>query len=245
MVTLFIITHQLPHSVIPSLGCLPPAHPVFFILSMSCGIFADPITGFPMLKLPPLSFLCIFALVVSWKRSSMCHLRKPTVAHVPPGWSSDPVSSISSWPSSHRFFFSTLRVPGVLGASLCPLLALLLQFLCVGQTEALTTPTKALCPVPLPQESSNLVSSSYVPCSFSLRICHVLPCIIGHGQGSAHRLLSLRGGFESQSLPFGGGYLGLCAFIFLTEISLSVLVSSQSCGPFMQRLGRAWPTVSN
>lgn len=137
--------------------------------------------------------------------SSMCHLRKPTVAHVPPGWSSDPVSSISSWPSSHRFFFSTLRVPGVLGASLCPLLALLLQFLCVGQTEALTTPTKALCPVPLLQESSNLVSSSYVPCSFSLRICHVLPCIIGCEQGSAHRLLSLRGGFESQSLPFGGG----------------------------------------
>lgn len=175
----------------------------------------------------------------------MSHLRKPTVAHVPPGWSSDPVSSISSWPSSHPFLFSTLLVPGVLGASPCPLLALLLQFFCVGQTEALTTPMKALCPVPLPQESSNLVSSSSVPCTFSLRNCHVLPCVIGHGQGSAHRLLSLRGGFESQSLPFRGGYLGLCAFIFLTVISLSVSVSSQSCGPFMQRLGGAWPTGSN
>lgn len=58
MVTLFIITHQLPHSVIPSLGCLPSAHPVFFILSMSCDISADPVTGFPMLKLP-LSLLFI------------------------------------------------------------------------------------------------------------------------------------------------------------------------------------------
>lgn len=154
------------------------------------------------------------------------------------------MSSISSWPSSHPFLFSTL-VPGVLRASPCPLLALLLQFLHAGQTEALMTPTKALCPVPLPQESSNLVSSSSVPCSFSLGICHVLPCIIGHGQGSAHRLLGLRSGFESHLSPSEvGTWVSVPSFSSLKYLYQYQYPHKVVGQLIMQQLGSAWAVVS-